>query len=223
MSNISNRHSVQPFVAGKSEPLSGQRLAKVGYKTTKKNKAKYPSVFVSVPPINSESIVNNMDRLTPHIVAMLENAQDGVIRSLYESSDGALQSVSDDDIAISACIAYLEAENNGSRLTKEMIEQWFDSEVRENLTVLVAEKLGFEELNDTQMQVVTKHVDVYRDILSSVSGGRTILAEQQIKACERALTLAASDDSDVAKKIGARLQSMKTPKPLAELLQLGDD
>lgn len=219
MSTVSNRHSVVPFVAGESKPFTGQRLAKVGYKDRGGKKAKFSSVCVSVPQIDPAAVQSNIQRLLPHIGTMLENAQDAVIRSLYESADGSLQSVSDSEISIDACIAFMEAEKNGSRLTKELIESWFDSDVRENLSVVIAEKLGFEELNETQMQVIEKHVAVYRQILAMLAGGRTILEPKQIAACEKAITLAGSE-SDVAKKLQARIDAMKNPKPLEELLEL---
>ena len=220
MSNVSNRHTVNPFIAGESKPLSGQRLAKVGYKDRGGKKAKFSSICVSVPQLEVADIESKLQRLMPHIGTMLENAQDGVIRSLYESSEGSLRNVSDDEISIDACIAFLEAERNGSRLTKELIAEWFDSEVKDNLSVIIAEKLGFEELNETQMQVVNKHLQVYKDILASLSGGRTILGDKQLAACEKAITLAGSADSDVAKKLQARIDSMKNPKPLEEMLEL---
>src|SRR3990172_1508944 len=168
--SITNRHSVIPFVAGKTVPLTDQRLAKIGYKTTKKNPAKFPNVAVSVPPI-TEFDETILERALPYLVTVFENAQDGIIRSLYESSMGQLREVSDDDISPAACLAFLEAEANGSRLTKEMIASWFDSEVSENLTVLVAEKLGFTDLTTDNMVVVKKHVSIYRDIISQLAGG----------------------------------------------------
>lgn len=220
MSNVSNRHSVVPFKSGETKALSGQRLAKIGYKDRGGKKAKYSSVAVSVPMIPVTEIESNIKRLLPHIGTLLETAQDGVIRSLYESAQGELQSVSDADISIDACIAYLEAESNGSRLTKEMIASWFDSEVKDNLFVVLAEKLGFSEVNTEQTQVINKHVSTYRELLASLAGGRTILEPKQLNACEKAIMLASSEDSDIAKKLTARLETLKNPKPLEELLEL---
>ena len=91
MSNVSNVHDVIPFVAGKSAALTGQRLARVGYKSTAKNPAKFPSVAVSVPFLSDDSLRENMDSLLPYIKGMMEKTQDDVIRSLYESKDGSLK------------------------------------------------------------------------------------------------------------------------------------
>lgn len=220
MSIVSDRHSVVPFKSGETKPLQGQRLAKIGYKDRGDKKAKFASVAVSVPFLTAEVVESNIKRLLPHIGTMLETAQDGVIRSLYESAQGGLSSVSDADISIDAIIGYLEAESNGSRLTKDMVVSWFNAEVRDNLFVVIAEKLGFSEVNKEQEQVIDKHVGVYRDILSSLTGGRTILEPKQIAACERAIALASSEESDIGRKLVARLETLKNPKPLEELLEL---
>lgn len=226
MSNVSTAHSVHPFVAGKSEALTGQRLAKVGYKSTAKNPAKFPSVCASIPFIGDNAIIDNVPALVSHIRAMLESAQDGIIRSLYESSDGSLTSIGDDDISIAACINFLEADAQGSRLTKEYIGAWFDSNVRDNLTVIFAEKLGFIKANDdnpslTEMQEFTidKHLNGYRDLFSSLAGGKTILQPKQVDGLNKALILCAVED-DTSRKLKARLEAMQNKPKLEELLEL---
>ena len=100
MSHFPSTHLVTAFDSAKSQALSGQRLAKIRYKTTAKQAAKFPSVCVSVPPLDDAEIMENLPALKVHIRAMLEAAQDGVIRSLYEVSDGKLSSVQDQDISV---------------------------------------------------------------------------------------------------------------------------
>src|SRR5438874_354432 len=80
--SISNRHPVNPFIAGKSAPMSDQRLAKVGYKNSKNSPARFPSICASVPYI-TEFTEDQFERLQPYIVNLLENAQDGILKSLY--------------------------------------------------------------------------------------------------------------------------------------------
>lgn len=220
MSNVSNVHDVVPFVAGKTNALTGQRLAKVGYKTTAKNPAKFASVAVSVPQIDPAEIRNNLDALLPYIGTMLENVQDSVIRNLYESKDGKLTQVLDSDISVQACIAYLESEAAGDRLKKEHIESWFDRVCAENTFTLIAEKLGYsgDDLTEDQVAAVEKHVKVYRDILSMLSGGRTVLTPVQIKSCRTVIEVS-EDESGIGQKLLARLKAMETPK-VAEMLEL---
>lgn len=220
MSNVSNVHDVVPFVAGKTAPLTGQRLAKVGYKTTAKNPAKFASVAVSVPQINPAHIQENLTALLPYIGTMLEETQDKVIRSLYESKDGKLTQVTDADISIQACIAFLESEAAGDRLKKEHIEAWFDRVCKDNTFTLIAEKLGFtgDTLTDEQIAVVDKHVRTYRDILSMLAGGRTVLTPVQIKSCKTVIEVS-EDDSGIGQKLIARLNALEAPKT-AEFLEL---
>lgn len=217
--SISNRHSVVPFVAGKSVAMADQRLAKVGYKSTKQTKAKFPSVCASVPMIADDQIIPFSERLLPHVRTLLENAQDGILRSLYESNDGNLASVSDDEISIQACISFLEADAAGSRLTKEMVEKWFDETLSGNVYVLIAEKLGFTDPNKDQDVLIQKHVAGYKGVLASLSGGKTLLQPVQIKGCKVALESMGEMD-DLAQKLMNRLTQMEAKPVMADLLEL---
>ena len=221
MSNISNRHQVVPFVAGKTSPLSGQRLSKVGYKPSKKSPARFPSVCASVPKIMDEWITaDNCLRMNEHIKTMLESAQDGILKSLYESSDGNISGVNDEDISFDSCVAFMDAEAAGDRLTIESINQWFDSQVRDNLTVIIAERLKFDMSTPEQESTIAQHVAGYRGLLASLSGGKTFLQPVQISGLKRALDVSSVDD-DVSKKLYARLEKMEKPTPIKELLDLG--
>lgn len=219
MSNISNRHNVVPFVAGKTAPFTGQRLAKIGYKTTAKTPAQFPSVAVSVPPLQDTEITACAERLIPYVRTFLEDTQDKIIRSLYESADGALTSVSDAEISVEQCIAFLSTEAAGNRLTTAAVESWFDDSLKDNLTIAVADKLGITDFDDTRMVAVTQKVNAFRGVISSLAGGKTLLQPAQIKACKQALSLSA-EDTDIGSKLLKRLESMETPKPVAELLEL---
>lgn len=224
--SISNRHPLSLFTAGESKPITGQRLAKIGYKQTeamtKKGEVAPPSVCASVPHIAVADITENVNRLMPYICTMLEGAQDGIIRSLYESGQHQLIGIDDADISVSACVSYLAAEAAGDRLKKETIEQWFDSEVSENLTVFLAEKLGFDELTPDNMVVVNKHVAIYRQLISSLAGGKTILETKQINGCKKAISLSASADR-IAQRLTDRLVAMEQPKKkIEEFLDIGE-
>lgn len=219
MSVVSDRHNVVPFVAGKSQAFPEQRLARVGYKTTAKQKAKFPSVCASVPMIQDQEIVDRINDLVPYVRTMLEETQDKVFRSLYESSDGSLTSIADSEISVNACIAWLEMESTGGRLTKEAVEKWFDSELQDNLVVLIAEKLKFDDPNEEQMVTINKHIKGYREVISSLSGGKTFLQPNQIKGVRTALALC-DDDSEMVKKLTSRLDSMEKQPKIEDLLEL---
>ena len=219
MSNVSNRHTVTKFVAGESKPLADQRLARVGYKSTAKNPARFASVCASVPQISPEEVTAHLSKLLPFIGQMLEDTQDKIFRSLYESSDGTLSALTEADISVAQCVAYLTAEAAGSRLTTEVVETWFDAQVSDNLSVVVATKLGFDDLTEDNLPVIAKHVRVYRALLSSLAGGKIMLTPQQINGCKRALEVSSVDD-EMSKKLTARLKMMEQKPKMDEVLEL---
>jgi hypothetical protein len=206
MSNISNRHNVNLFESGKSAPLFGQRLAKIGYKKTDKCPNPLPSICVSVPPV--EISTDDATRLITYMQAYLGDVQDKIIRSLYETSEGTLSSVSDEEISVDACIAYLEAEATGGRLTKEYLESWFAQNLEDNLSVVIAEKLDYDLSTPEQIAIVSGHVSQYKGIISSLSGGKTLLPMDQINGVLRALEVCAVDD-DTSQKLNNRLIAMR--------------
>ena len=220
MSNVSNRHTVVPFIAGKSSALSGQRLSRCLYKPDRKTGIqKYPSVCVSVPELELELDEQTIEKLAPHILGLIEGAQDKILKSLYESGKGKLSSISNEDISLNACIAYLELEASGGRLTKEFLNAWFNENVQDNLAVVIAEKMGMSDPSEKDWEVVGKKVNGYRDMLSALSGGAVVYSVGQCSALLKALEIAGVDD-DVNKKLVARLNNMMAPREIEELISL---
>lgn len=224
MSNVSNRHSLNPFIAGKSQPLTDQRLAKIGFKQTDKMKKKgieaLPSVCVSIPQLEIPAVDSKQfSRVLPYVRSMIESAQDGIIRSLYESSKGALTTVSDEELSFDACINFLEAESEGSRLTKEFLQTWFNSEVADNLSVVIAEKLKFSELTPDNEKVIQKHVGLYRELVCSLSGGRSIFENNQLESMKVAINLSSEDD-ETSKRLLTKIENMQKKDKVEDLIEL---
>ena len=74
MSNISNRHTVNPFISGKSEALVQQRLCKVGYKKTKDCPNPLPSICVSVPHVDPSAINGAiLAGFMPALISLIES------------------------------------------------------------------------------------------------------------------------------------------------------
>ena len=181
-------------------------------------RSNHSSIAVSVPPVEITWDEQFTESITPFVRTLIENAQDGIVRSLYESSQGAVSSVSDSDLSIAACINYLQADATGGRLTKEAITSWFNSNLRDNLTVMIADKLGTQDVDALE---VKQKLNAFAGVFGSLSGGATILQPGQIKACKTALSLC-TDLGDVGEKLSARLIAMSEPKKqIAELLDLG--
>ena len=222
MSVVSNRHTVVPFIAGKSVPFNGQRLARVLYKPSKNKGGKqdYPSVCVSVPRIQEPLDSETLEKLNPFIIELIQDAQDKIVKSMYENSGGTISSVHDDDISIDAVIGYLEAESSGGRLTKEALNKWFTENMQDNLYVVLCEKMGYENPGKEEEEAVQKQINGYKEMISALSGGATVYQEKQVKALIKAISVATNDD-DIAKKLTVRLEKMLVPNKVMEnLLEL---
>lgn len=204
--SISNRHSVRAFVAGESKALEGQRLAKVGFKKSKDNPNPLKSVCVSLPMIEQPFTAEQLERLNPHIVALVEKAQDGIIRQMYESNPELL-SVADEDLTIEKCVEFLELEETGGRLTIEKLAAWFDSalnaKLAEFLRVQGAKKLSGAELD----KAVTQSLNAYKGMITAISGGKT---HYDAKQRDKLMTILAmtEDGDEMAEKIVGRIEKM---------------
>lgn len=220
MSNVSNRHNVVEFKSGRSVPFTGQRLIRVMYKPDRKTKVqRYPSVCVSVPQISEPLSDDVIQSLNPYILNLLRDTQDKIVKGLYEAKDGALSSISDADISLTSIIQFLENENTGGRLTKEFLIQWFNENVQDNLSIVIAEKLGIADPTDKDWEKINKSVNGYRDMISSLSGGAVMYSPGQCTALLKCLEIAGVDD-DVNKKLVNRLNNMLNPSKVEDLLAL---
>lgn len=214
MSNISNRHNVVPFTSGESKPFSGQRLAKVGYKSSKTNPAKFPSVCASIPVLSNWT-ENQNQRLLPTFRSMIQDVQDKIIRSLYESSDGKLTSVSDEEISVDQVISYLEAESTGDRLTREIIGDWFDANLSDALTIIFCEKLGTQDTDDLR---VKQQLAAYRGLYQAMSKDSGAVQDTQLRGLLKALEF--STDSETTTRMSAKITASLDRPKLADLLEL---
>lgn len=228
MSNVSNIHSLVPFISGESKPLTGQRLAKIGFKKSKDNPNPLQSVCASVPFLSTESVKDNMTALLPHVGRMLEGVQDQIIRSLYEGSKGLRKEVRDEEISVAQCIAFLNAESTGNRLSAESIAAWFASSLQDSLIVLIAGKLGFAqsddevELTEEQHATCLKHAKVYGDLLGQLAGKNLRKSNWTVKqwqGMETALSLCAEDDM-MASKLADKMQAVSEVPEVEDLLEL---
>jgi hypothetical protein len=223
MSNISSTHTVTAFDSAKSQAFVGQRLVKATYKSTKKDgkviPAKFSNVCASIPVVTYAEIEPHLEALKTHIVELLQKSQDGVFKSIYEAKQGVMSEVQDADISVLACIGYLEAESSGGRLTKEFLESWFVTDVLETAYLVFADKLGYSgDLTPEQDGTILKHLNGYKDMISALSGGRTIYTPQQVKNLQKLLALI--PESDTGLKLEKKLQAMIEVKPIAEMLEL---
>lgn len=223
MSVVSNRHNVIPFISGKSIALDGQRLTVAKYKSTEKQKAKYPNVCASIPvmKISKDDIT---DSLMVHINEWLQLQQDNVFKSVYESKGGTLASIGDEELNIGAIVGYLNASASSGRLTKEAIESWYKEEMIMIIMINAGVKKGFINANDpdisrlsaAQSAELDKVCNVYRDLFSGLAGGSTRYDAMKQDSLKR--MLAQATESPMAERLFNRLESMKEPESIVDIL-----
>ena len=227
MSNVSDRHNVNVFEAGKSQALTGQRLAKVGYKLTEKMKKdgikEVPkSICVSIPKIEQPIREDQLEKLMPHLIQILENAQDGIIRAIYEN-DRNVSSVSDAEISIEACIAFMEEVETGGRLTVEKLGEWFGSFLLSPLSEFLKIQ-GGKKLSGTELdKAVSQSIASYKGMITGLSGGKTHYDAKQREKLLVILGMVEDGGEEIGEKLCKRLEAMeKKDKKIAEDLGLID-
>lgn len=209
MSTLSNVHTFVKFDSKTSAAASGQRLVKMLYKTQRGGKAVVDakqSMCVSVPMMSESLSDSQLNALIPHITQMLENAQDNICKDAYEQ--GSI-SISDASLSVDACIAFLDSDSRGDRLTKEYITAWFNNSLADILYVAFADKIVTLPDHPTEVEEkrVEQVVNVYRDKFSSLAGGRTMFNVESCNKLLKVLELGDSEDA-MSKRFTARIQKM---------------
>lgn len=216
MSTISNVHNVDVYVSGKSQALTNQRLAKFSWKTRtievsgKEEKIKPESKCVSIPFIDSNNVINNIDILMPHIKNYLNSVQDNIIRNKFETNMN-LANISDNDISISAIVQFLESDssNDSARMTKESVKSWFELNIADNLAVILADKLGISSIpTDEESERIMKTVALFGDKISSLSSGKTSFDVKTARSIKNAIEIVEDEDDILKQRFIVRLDKM---------------
>jgi hypothetical protein len=206
MSNISNRHSFVTFKStgsDKSKALSGQRLSVVRFKTTKAGTKAKDSQCVSVPML--QATPEQLVTIDTHVQSWLRGVQDEIIRAACVADSAA---VTDEEISFDAIAKYLAAQAAGERLTGEVINEWFDSELSDVLLLAFAEKLGISDSpSEEETKKLSQMVTVYRDCFAAMAGGRTMFDASKRAKLQKALSLC-DCTSGVGEKLATKLEAM---------------
>lgn len=209
-------------------PISekGLRTSKVMYKTAKTGEnagiKKGNNVCMLVEPLESADVTANIDRLIPHIIGMLELEQDKIIKAAHiAGGDDSTLEVS--AIDIEHILAVLEAERVSGRMTKEVITDWFDSELADTLTVLFADKLGIsEEPTQQEADKIDAFIGVYRAKFAGLSSGVVSYSVDESTKLLAALEKCGIDfvADIIAARIREKLNKMINPVEVHELIDL---
>lgn len=202
MSTLSNTHTVQSYVVGKTKPLDGQRLSKVTYKVDKVTGIKPESKCVSIPVLAWSDVEPKLDALKGAILGMVMKEQDSIVRGLVEAGKDSIQQ---DSISMDAVVTYM-LESSG-RLTGEVIREWFGDSIKDSLLLAFASKLGIAEdqaPTAEQESKLNKILKGYEDSFAKLASGAASFNDIQRENMLKALQFADEDDL-LASKFTERL------------------
>ena len=220
MSTISNVHNVVLFDSKTSRAFDGQRLARITYKTARKGEnagTRKDSKCVSIPAIAtlSDTVYQAME---PYMLTLYRATQDDIIR---EAIDKGATIITDEMISDDAVLAYLAAEAAGSRLTKETIVGWFNTDLADVLTVAFADKLGIGDApTEAQVKQLEQSINVYREAFAGLAGGKTSYVPEKAAKLRKALDLVDIAENELAGKFARKLDDMIAKPQGADMLGL---
>lgn len=145
--------------------LTGQRLVRLIAKSARgTDKPSNPnltqSLAVSIPYVSMDEVVNVIDKLIPHVIGMVQDTQDKIIRE-YRIESGN-ETINQSLIDVNAVIAYLDASATGERVSKEYLQDWFTSEY-EDITKQWINQIAGGSLSDI---VIDQKTNLMRDMIA---------------------------------------------------------
>lgn len=232
MSSISQTHNVE-ILTDNSKALDGQRLSRITFKTPtdKKDDASYKRPVarcVSVPVV---TLMIQPDCIAAALQAAYEELQDAVIRDIIVNdlqygpagSDGKLRAISihDDQISYEAIAAYSARVSVSGKLSKEVLNNWFDSDLKDQLTLALAAVLQLpDEPSAPEQQRLNAAVDQHRNMISALASPKSSLPENICKQLKKAVSLA--EDSKVKSSIINKLETFMKPAEIVLAIGLGE-
>ena len=124
----------------------------------------------------------------PYVVGFFLDKEEAMIKE--EHKKGVLN-VHTDSLSIDKIIEFLESTETTGRLNKEMIEQWFDDSIKDNLAELFAVKMGLDsDSSEADLHRLEQVLAAYRLKLSGLASPKVSMKEEDclalIKVIEKA-------------------------------------
>lgn len=160
--------------------ITGTRILKLLYQVNAKTKTKIQeNAYVRLPTkhLTEEVVKANIDVLAVHVVKFLQEVEDKTIRADHAKG---LLSVYTESLGISNLIESLETSNEGTRLTKDKIAEWFDAEILESLSLLFMDKMGVEDIDAISKQDESKILTIlaaYKDKFQHLANPRHVFED----------------------------------------------
>ena len=215
MSVISNVHSFVKLDKD-AKPAMGQRLVRLIAKGAAKHHNLSESLAVSIPRVTQDDVADCIDRLLPHVVGMVQDAQDKMIREIRIES--GRDEIHDDQISMSEVIAFLDATAAGDRVSSEYLEQWFAEEYRDVAIRYIADAIGADlNASGDVPEAVTQKYNVLASMFAGWSSNKYSPNIPKLKAMIRFSESVSECDSRMAAMIAkCRAMLVKKEAELAE-------
>lgn len=150
-----------------AKPMMGQRLIRLIAKGENKHPNLSESLAVSVPRVSQDQVADVIDRLLPHIVGMVQDAQDKIVREwrIEHGRDDLDGSV----LSMESVIEYLDATAAGDRMSTEYLQAWFTDEYKSAAMDYIANAMKLDVVNGEYPEVVGQKFAILRDMFAGFS------------------------------------------------------
>lgn len=195
---------------------------------TKKVKHKHANRCVSIPCIN---VMIQPDSIKEALQDKFNDLQDAVIKEFViaaldaglQDSSGKLKPIviSDEQISLEACAKFHAASNTG-KLSKDVLNEWFTSDLADNLMVKLAAAMKLPaEPTAAQLAALEAGTAEYKAMFAGLAAPKATLPIALAKQLNAALKLAT--DSRIKVTLADKLQTIMQPAPLALSIGFADD
>lgn len=190
-----------------SRATTGNRLAKITYRTDRKTGVKPPSKCGELAAISSKDITDNISNLMDSVIRLLESTQDDIIREQIEL--GAT-TVDISLINMASLSKYLSEKSKGERLTKAVLVDWFDIELEDLLVAAVSDKLGVSgDPTEKQDSLISDTIAQFKAYITGLASPRAFIQKDSRPAILKALSLVSDDMSKaLTSKVGGMSENV---------------
>lgn len=187
----------KPYDSQLSIPeTKGTRIVKCLYQISPKTGKKLrENSYIRIPTnhISEELLKERLDDIMPFVVDFFLDKEEAMIKE--EHKKGVLN-IHSNSLSIDKILEYLEANETSGRLNKEMIEEWFDTYIKDNLAELFAAKMGLTaDSSETELEKLEQVLAAYRLKLSGLASPKVSMKEEDCLALIKVIEKADSEKS----------------------------
>lgn len=173
-------------------------------------------VLVSDKAVNDCIAAENVARLAPYVQGFISDTISTMVKEKHKKGE---TSVYAESVSLDNVLAYLDAQAESGRLSREAIASWFDASMSDALTAKAITAIGADEetITDEQAAKVIAIVNGYKERYSSLASPATVVA---IDTAQKLVKLV--EEIAVDTRIGKQILSRLAPKEVktAELFDL---